>query len=1567
MKKLITILAVVLAICICGVMSVSAAELSDQENGKWIAQQAENMTFPTDGSSHVAVCPVCCKSVTWYAVTEAQMTEGKSLSAGYHYYVADSVDLATGKTLISGTIKTGQSCCLHLNGKTLLNQNGAVLSGSSGSINVMGKGLLKGGMTGDNLAKEGATAYVQSANDSASMNLYGGTYEKYDPTTTANVLCVRGNGGRIRMYDGAIVNVGTAGSAVYIKNGLVFTNGVFEMYGGTIDNSTSSENAVDIEAVADNRYVGSFFYMYGGTIKCAKIAGATARGVVVRKNVTFNMYGGTIQDGTATDGGNVYVVAGGTFNMYGGTITGGTATNGGNVYVATSAKASMYGGEITNGVATSGGNVYLPLAETEAAGAVFNMYGGTISGTRDENGNALGGKATNGGNVYVAKYGAFNMYGGTVKDGTATNEGGNFYIYGESPTTHAKLYLKNATVSGGKSTSNGGNIVVNRSSLTIEDGTEILDGYAGGRAGSILLYIGKVVMNGGRIAGGNAKTGNVDNIWAYGVSDTYPGSFYMLGGVIEATDDAHNTGISAAKYGRVYLGGDATVTDPNPGYAAINMGASSNIYSKLFVCDGWTGSADVYFLDHGCQIGETISTTYGQVVKLKPDLTDTAGGSFTGTLTQRHTGSGQLVAGEGGKLVASNIQTAMVAADGSVVTVADILTEWDTGNYIYVKLTGNTTIEDLGGYELTVDLNGFNLTVGGTGTLNAFDTTGDATRIIKETVNEVTTTRETYKAPAGKIVFADGANVVVTQDLQQAPNGNRYIAVTAENGNVSMHRLSIRLTAVTLRPTSAGLYYKAMCVCDDTLAAMVKYYGVVVSLVDMPGANFMADWYENRYTTCTGTGFKSGVVTTSGSVFGIMKNDRDTLLNDQYGQMSIYANPYIVLTQNNTVLVGDNRNEGKTVADADFTGAAYSLRDALKLMDGIFYNYNLSSRIAINQFFKTWQTKGMDWDFDHIDEGTVVADNKNLSVGADNKAVCPVCNESVTWKAVTQAANGTTALGALNDGDHYYLAEDITYTGTDTYFVRAPVTGSSACLHLNGHNLTTTNTQAIFGYAGVLNVMGNGTVMGNTATENNGAAVHINTGGANGKINLYGGTYTKPVSNKTASVITSLSGGTVNLYEGVTVRTYTDSYAIYTGKPTNANITIGIHGAQVIGGQVRCAAPGTTGVTLNISGNAKITDVVIASTYINVNLSGAPVIERMATYYGQKLNLGALSQGADIAVSTREVFTNPCDNIMQYAQYFRPWVETDKITVLDDNTLCYDINYELYTAPWDYDVSAGAIADGKIHYYFMATEGMITSPTSAEEIDTWGDSCLIVFPNGETMLVDSGYAVQGEQIALSLQKMGVNKLDYLLITHPHSDHIGGAFGSSSPFLDMIEVEQVYHNRLVATGDDETYWIENTCAARNIPQQNLERNMVLYFGDVKMEVLWPMEGTSEKTISSGQINDQSMVFRLDHGEHSSLFTADLYVAGEEALMAATDAAKLDVDFLKIPHHGWNTSSSKAFIDAVTAQIAVATGRKPFPETTRTNYVKHGKVLTDFYNGFIHVSADAEGNMEYETTR
>ena len=136
----------------------------------------------------------------------------------------------------------------------------------------------------------------------------------------------------------------------------------------------------------------------------------------------------------------------------------------------------------------------------------------------------------------------------------------------------------------------------------------------------------------------------------------------------------------------------------------------------------------------------------------------------------------------------------------------------------------------------------------------------------------------------------------------------------------------------------------------------------------------------------------------------------------------------------------------------------------------------------------------------------------------------------------------------------------------------------------------------------------------------------------------------------------------------------------------------------------------------------------------------------------------------------------------------------------------------------------------------------------------------------------------------------------------------------------------------------------------------------------MEVLWPTADMSTTSIGSGKINDTSMVFRLDYGEHSALYTADLYVKGEGDLMAIEDPEKLDVDFLKIPHHGWNTSSSADFVNAVSAKLAVATSFLEMEEQIRRNYVSaKTEVLLDVYNGYIHVSAGSDGTMDYETSR
>ena len=1544
MKKFLSALLVLLLLAMCLTVQVGAASLTEQSPG----EAAKAMVFPTDGSTCKAICPVCCKEVNWYALNAATVSAGKTLSKNYHYYLSEDVDTSRSDgALISAASTTGSRCCLHLNGKKLINRGNTALMGSGSRFNVLGEGTVQGANTG---AQNGATVQINTSSPSGAVVLYGGTYSKVNPDTTANVIAPRGNGGIIELHDGATIQAGTAGSAVYLNGEMTYVSSIFRMYGGVLDASATSELAVDMEADANKRTNKVEFHMAGGVLTAG---GAGC--VTVRDTTAVYMSGGIIQGGKASKGGNIYIEAYGKMVLSGGTVQGGNATNGGNIYIAPNGRLEMTGGAIKNGIATgNGGNIFVD------ENALFTMSGGAVSGTRDEKGNAVGGKAKNGGNIYIGytgdaieeNPGEFIMTGGTVENGTATSEGGNIYAVGTNAAAkNSRITLKNATVIGGKATSNGGNMVLNRSTLTMEDGAEILNGISGARAGSIRLYIGKIIMKGGRIAGGSAATGNADNIWAYGVSNSYPGSVYMLGGVIEPSDDAHNTGVALAAYGRLYLANDATVADKNPANAAICVGSSSSNYGKLFICDGWSGSADVYILDHGYAAGSTVSTTYAQIVKLKDDLSTTVGGSFTGTLTQCYEGTGLFVPStSSGKLTVAS--AVLVADDGKITATTDPLTNWNSSDFTYLKLSADLTVEDLGEKVLCVDLNGYNLTVGGSGTVKAFDSRND-----------------TYNASLCGKITANGTVKVESEVV--APNGNRYIALT-DNNNITMHRVDMYLTTVSLRASQAGIYYKATYKCDAAVEKKVTEYGIVLSVHNMPGADFFTaeeSSDKNAYTVGKNN-FKSGMTANSGAVFGIMKTERDNATNDAYGKIHVYANPYIRINSD-SIHVGDTKNVGKSVTDTDFDGVACSLQDVLKKVDEIFFNYDVSARERVADFYQTWKNNGMNWKFDNISGKTSTADNSNLSFSSGTDAVCSVCQKTVTWKAVTQAAYGTIRLGALSNGDHYYLEEDITYTGADNFFLQAPASGS-ACLHLNGHSLVATNNGAIIGYSGTLNVMGSGIVMGNLTAENQGAAVHINTTGSNGVVNLYGGTYTLPATNTTAAAVSIwANGGKINLYEGATAKGNGSGNAIYVHEAQNADAVLGVHGANVTDGRLYMAVPEGKTSTLNISGNAYIEHLVLKSMYINVNLSGAPVVDTWAAASGNQINIESLSEGADITIATRSVFTQPNDKIAEYAKYFRPLVDTDTLVVTEDKTLRYDLNYELYMTPYIRDVSAEAVADGKIHYYFMSTEGMVVSPTAEDNIYKWGDSCLIVFPNGETMLVDTGYAMQQPWVIGNLKRMGVggeeNPLDYLLITHPHSDH-QGAFYSSSTFFDEIKVEQVFHNKLVVKNADTDDYVENVCTARNIPLTNLKQGTEMDFGNVHMEVLWPEQGTENTEIGSGEINDNSMVFRLDYGEHSALFTGDVYALAEGQILESVDNSKLDVDFLKIPHHGWNTSSSEKFVNAVSPEIAVATSYLEMDEYIRQRYVKtKTKVLLDVYNGYIHVSAGSDGEMVTETSR
>ena len=291
----------------------------------------------------------------------------------------------------------------------------------------------------------------------------------------------------------------------------------------------------------------------------------------------------------------------------------------------------------------------------------------------------------------------------------------------------------------------------------------------------------------------------------------------------------------------------------------------------------------------------------------------------------------------------------------------------------------------------------------------------------------------------------------------------------------------------------------------------------------------------------------------------------------------------------------------------------------------------------------------------------------------------------------------------------------------------------------------------------------------------------------------------------------------------------------------------------------------------------------------------------------------------------------------------------------------FPVELQQYCAPWTCDVVSAAKMDGNIHYYFMSGKGMVMDPTASEP-KKWGDSTLIVFPNGQTMLIDVGMEAYAPVLAENLRRMGIEKLDYLMISHPHSDHMGGIIAQNC-FLDMIQVETVLYSGIQRGEKSDLFYAR--CNERNVPIRILKKGDVMDFGLVRMEVLWPKEGTDGKLITKTEaVNNHSIVARFDFGEHASLFVGDLYVSGE-ALVLAECWGQLHADLLKVPHHGYATSSSGLFIGRVKPEIAVA--MSGYRTSIQRAYESRGVTfLYDRYEGYIHIISDGF-EMWYESER
>lgn len=239
-----------------------------------------------------------------------------------------------------------------------------------------------------------------------------------------------------------------------------------------------------------------------------------------------------------------------------------------------------------------------------------------------------------------------------------------------------------------------------------------------------------------------------------------------------------------------------------------------------------------------------------------------------------------------------------------------------------------------------------------------------------------------------------------------------------------------------------------------------------------------------------------------------------------------------------------------------------------------------------------------------------------------------------------------------------------------------------------------------------------------------------------------------------------------------------------------------------------------------------------------------------------------------------------------------------------------------------------------------------------------GDAELIVSPDGGIALIDGGEADSG--VLGYLQSHGVSKLDLVVTTHPHADHIGGLV----QVLKTLPVAEVVTNGQLTTTLTYEHFLDAIAEAGS-EYVEVKRGDTIPFGNLTFQVLNPQSTTGD------DLNNNSLVLRLVYGASSFLFMGDADQAAEASILSM--GLPIQADILKVGHHGSATASSPAFLGAVKPEIAVYSAGAgnpyghPHPETLAALSATGVQVYGTDVNGSVVVSADNAGVYKVEAER
>ncbi|MDT8719391.1 MBL fold metallo-hydrolase [Clostridium sp. 19966] len=231
-----------------------------------------------------------------------------------------------------------------------------------------------------------------------------------------------------------------------------------------------------------------------------------------------------------------------------------------------------------------------------------------------------------------------------------------------------------------------------------------------------------------------------------------------------------------------------------------------------------------------------------------------------------------------------------------------------------------------------------------------------------------------------------------------------------------------------------------------------------------------------------------------------------------------------------------------------------------------------------------------------------------------------------------------------------------------------------------------------------------------------------------------------------------------------------------------------------------------------------------------------------------------------------------------------------------------------------------------------------------------GDSILIQ-QGTANMLIDTGTNESTDRLLKYLQDEKIDKLDYLILTHPHEDHIGGA----DAIINKYKINNLYMPKI--TANTKTFKDTVSAIKKNgltASQPKVGDNFKL--GDADCKVLGPINSDKEN------LNTYSIAIKITFGENKFLFTGDSEASNEADMIKA--GLDLSADVLKVGHHGSSTSTSKEFLEKVNPKYAVISCGKgndyghPHKETMNKLKNKNVTVYRTDESGTIVCTSDGK---------